>query len=77
MIYVFITLGIWVLPALLFIIVVYFDLHAGESLAEYDRYTDMREWFGYCFIPLANYILLGIYIVDRVWVKIKDKRFKK
>ena len=77
MIYVFITLGIWLLPALLFVIVVYWDLHPGETLSEYNKYTDMCEWYGYCFIPLANYVFLCIWIGDRVWIRIKDKRFKK
>ena len=77
MIWVLIILGIWLLPVLLFVGVVYCDLHPDESLAEYDRYTGMCEWYGYCFIPIANYIFLWIWIADRVWIRIKDKRFKK
>lgn len=77
MVWILIILGIWLLPALLFVGVVYWDLHPGESLSEYNRYTNMCEWYGYCFIPIANYIFLSIWIADRVWIKIKDKRFKK
>lgn len=77
MIWVLIILGIWLLPALLFVIVVYWDLHPCESLAEYNRYTGMCEWFGFFFIPIVNYILLCMWISNRVWVRIKDKRFKQ
>lgn len=77
MIYILITLGIWLLPVLMFIGVIYWDLHPGESLAEYNKYTNMCEWFQLCFIPLVNYVLLCMWIGSRVWFRIKDERFKK
>ena len=69
---------IYIVPIVLFLVVMYLDMDKGESVRDYLNSYE-NDTLGPMFIPVLNVGLVALFIIIRIiaWVKPKFLNFKK